>query len=62
MGAAQSARARAGGKEGGDDGQPQFVDYYELLSVSGGWGDASEFPGAQCAPFICAGRDHGNFR
>lgn len=35
MGAAQSARARDGSKDGaGADGEPQFVDYYELLSVS----------------------------
>lgn len=33
MGAAQSARARSGDQDGASDGQPQFVDYYELLSV-----------------------------
>ncbi|CAO1617464.1 unnamed protein product [Sympodiomycopsis kandeliae] len=33
MGAAPSARARSGNDSAANEGQPQFVDYYELLSV-----------------------------
>lgn len=39
MGAAQSARAKKGKGEAAE-GEPEFVDYYELLAVSGhAWED-----------------------